>query len=95
MPIDGVSALVSEAEDDRAWLIQNAQRQDVAEVEVEGHDNAAIGLRSLDKCSVRALLEADRAHVNGVVAQANQKVDGLRRDPGISQKSHRRYGSKG
>jgi hypothetical protein len=28
--------------------------------------------------------------VNGVVAEADQKLDGSRRDPGISQKSHRR-----
>jgi hypothetical protein len=33
--------------------------------------------------------------VNGVVAEANQKVNGLRRNPGISQKSHRRYARKG
>jgi hypothetical protein len=54
-----------------------------------------VSLRSRDERSVSAPLEADAAHVNGVVAEANQKVNGLRRNPGISQKSHRRYARKG
>lgn len=59
MPIGGIGAFVRQAKNDRAWLVENAQGQDVTEVEVEGHDNLAVGLCSLDKSVVSAPLEAD------------------------------------
>jgi hypothetical protein len=77
-----------ESKDDHAWLVQNAERKDFTEVEIEGHNNARRLASTIDDLEVRRALQTQRPHAHGFVSKLFQEFDGFGRDASIRQKPH-------
>ena len=86
MRIYRVGSLISQSADDDARLIQDAKGEDVAEVEIERHDNAGIGQGTIDEHPVGGTFQPQRPDVHRFVAELFQEIDGLWRDTGVGQK---------
>ena len=69
-------------------LFQDAKGEDVAEVEIERHDNAGIGQGTIDQHLVVGTLQPQRPDVHRFVAELFQEIDGLWRDTSVGQKPH-------
>ena len=67
--IDGLSPLVREPEDDDARFVQDAERENVAEVEIEGDEDAGILASAIDEFGIGGSLQAQRSNVHGVVTK--------------------------
>jgi len=68
--------------------MQDAKRENVAKVEIERDDNAAIRARVFDKDCVWSSLESKSSNVSRFVTKLRQEFDGLWRDSSIRQKTH-------
>src|SRR2546426_219042 len=67
--IHRLGALVGQPTDDDARLVQDAKGEDVAEVEIERHDNAGIGQGTIDEHPVGGTLQPQRPDVHRFVAE--------------------------
>ena len=88
MPIDRIGSFIGQSTDDDTRLIQDAKGEDVAEVEIERHNDAGIGSGPIDEHLVSGTLQPQRSDVHRFVAELFQKIDGLWRDTSIGQKPH-------
>lgn len=76
------------SKNDHARLVQDAKRQNVAKVQIERDDDAAIRACPFDEDNVRRSLQSESSDVNRFVTKLCQELDGLRRDSSIRQKPH-------
>ena len=83
MPIDGVGTFIGEAEDDDAWLVEDAEGEDLAEVQIERQNNAGVGAGALNELRVGGALQSQRPDVNCLVTKLLQELDRLGRDASI------------
>ena len=74
---------------DRAWSVEHTKCKDVAEVEIEREDYARIGASPLDDVDIRCALHAERADMHRFMTKPDEKIDGERREPRISEETHR------
>jgi hypothetical protein len=86
--VHGFRSFIRQSKDDHARLIQDAKRENVAKVEIERDDDAAIRARSIDKDNVWSSLESKSSDVSRFVTKLRQELDRLWRDPSIRQKTH-------
>lgn len=80
--------MITQSKDDHARLVQDAKRQNVAKVQIERDDDAAIRAGAIDKDNVGSSLEPKSPDVNRFVAKLCQELDGSWRDSSIRQKPH-------
>src|SRR5579872_3054080 len=88
MAVDRFGALIGEAKEDDARLVQDSECEDVAKVEVECQDDARMGASTINQLDIWRALQTQRPDMNRFVSQLYQEVDGPRRDTGVGQKPH-------
>jgi hypothetical protein len=71
-------ALVVQAKEDNAWLVQYAKREDVTEIEIEAQEDAAVCTGSFPDRDVTRPMETKRLDVNDFVATLLQEFKCLR-----------------
>jgi hypothetical protein len=87
--IDGFGSFIREPEEDDARLVEDAERESVAEVEIDCQDDTRICAGTINQFRIRGTLQPQRADVNRFVAKLRQELNGLGRDPGVGQEPHR------
>jgi hypothetical protein len=66
----------------------NEAAKNVAEVQIERHDNAAVYARPLDQLGIASAFQPELPDVSRLVTEMLQKLDGLWRKSGIGQEAH-------
>ena len=89
MTVDGLSPFTGEPKEDDARLVENPEGEDVADVEIEREDDAAIPAGALDEFEIRTTLQSQCAHMDRLVSEFSRELDGPGRDSSVGQKSHR------
>jgi hypothetical protein len=73
------NAFICESKDDGARLVENAKRENVAEVQIQRHDDATVRARPL---------QPEVPDVSRLMTELLQEGDGLGRQSGIGQEPH-------
>jgi hypothetical protein len=71
--IHGVGSFLGQPTDDDTRLVQHAKSEDVAKIEIEGHDDTRVGARTLDEVGISGTLRPKRPDVNRFMATCVQK----------------------
>jgi hypothetical protein len=86
--VDRVRAFICESKDDDARLIENAKSENVAEVQIERHDDATVHARPFNELGIACALQPEIPDVSCRVTELLQELDCLGRDSGICQEAH-------
>lgn len=86
--VHGVSTFISQPKDDDARSVQNTERENLTEVEIECQNDPGIGASTFYELAISSPLESQSSDVNGIVTKLLQELDGLWRDSSIRQKPH-------
>ena len=84
--IHGVGAFIGESKDDDARLVQDAEREDLAEVEIERQNDAGIRTGAINELGISGTLQPQRPDVNRFVAKLFEELNGCGRDAALRQK---------
>lgn len=93
--VHGVGTFISQSKDDDAWFVQNAERENLAEVEIECQNISGIRASSFYDIGIGGPLESQSSGVDGIVTKLLQELNGPGRDTSIRQKPHRGQARKG
>jgi hypothetical protein len=86
--VNRIGAFIGESKNDDARLVEDTKGENVAEVEIEGHEDAAVCARPPDQLGVWSALEPETPDMHHLVTELIEELDGLRRDSSVCQKPH-------
>jgi len=86
--IDRFRSFVSQPENDHTRFVEHAERKHIAEVEIEGENDARISAGALDNLPVGSALHPERSNMYGFMTELHQKLNGEGREPRIGQEAH-------